>query len=146
MTGWALRKEELMSIQSPKLTHFTFGVTDLDLSLDFYSRWFGLVVIYDKRPLGSRGAWVTTRAQAELHPPDFVFVIYETDEPTRADHFGFQVETRAELDGLAESAKAEGVWIKGPVDIGGPVGSFLTLCDPSGHRWEFTWSQPLGGL
>ena len=135
-----------MPTHAPKLTHFTFGVTDLDRCLEFYARWFDLVVIYDKRPLGSRGAWLTTRAQSLLDPPDFVFVIQETPDPIPADHFGFQVEHREELDQLAAAAQAEGVWLNGPIDIGGPVGSFVTIQDPSGHRWELTWAQPIGGL
>ena len=131
---------------SSKLTHFTFGVTNLDASLEFYARWFDLVIVHDKRPMGSRGAWITTRAQAELDPPDFLFVIQEEENPVALDHFGFQVERRADLERIADAAKDAGVWVMGPIDLGGMVGTFVTIQDPDGHRWEFTCGQPIGGI
>ena len=128
-------------VLSSKLTHFTFGVTNLDASLAFYAHWFDLVIVHDKRPMGSRGALGDDSRPVEIDPPDFLFVIQEEEEPAVLDHFGFQVERREELERIAEAAKTAGVWIMGPIDLGGMVGSFVTIRDPDGHRWGiYLWS------
>ena len=127
-----------------RFTHITFAVKNMAESLEFYHQWFGLVVHLDRRPQGNT-VWITTADQSDRETPEFVLVVHE-GEISRIHHFGFQMESRADLDAVAEKAKAAGVLREGPVDVGGAVGSFLFIEDPNGHMWEFTAGQPLVGL
>jgi catechol 2,3-dioxygenase-like lactoylglutathione lyase family enzyme len=62
------------------------------------------------------------------------------------DHFGFQCDSREEVDSIAELARSQNLLIDPPTDIGGVVGYFTTIRDPDGHLIEFTFGQPLKGL
>ena len=127
-----------------RFTHLTFAVKDLAQSLAFYRKWFDLEVHLDRRPSGNT-VWITTGEQYRKTPPDFVLVLHE-GEISKIHHFGFQIEHRSDLDILAEKAKNDGILVEGPVDIGGPVGSYVFIEDPNGHIWEFTAGQPIAGL
>ena len=54
--------------------------------------------------------------------------------------------TREQLDALAAESKSAGIWVEGPVDQGGDIGSYVFVRDPNGHIWEYTWGQPFNGL
>ena len=62
------------------------------------------------------------------------------------DHFGFQCDSRAEVDHIAELARQQNILVEPPTDVGGVVGYFTTMRDPDGHLVEFTFGQPLKGL
>jgi catechol 2,3-dioxygenase-like lactoylglutathione lyase family enzyme len=64
----------------------------------------------------------------------------------RIDHFGFQCESRAEVDRIAELARQQNILAEPPADLGGVVGYFAMVRDPDGHLVEFTAGQPLKGL
>jgi lactoylglutathione lyase len=127
-----------------RLTHVTFQVKDFDESINFCKDWFQLEIHKDRRPYT---VWMTTKEQNKKETPDFIFVLEKVDSAISAvNHFGFQINDRAQLDTLAEKARARNILLEGPTDIGGVVGSFIMIKDPNGHMWEFTHGQPLGGL
>jgi catechol 2,3-dioxygenase-like lactoylglutathione lyase family enzyme len=64
----------------------------------------------------------------------------------RLDHFGFQCDSRDEVDRIAALAREQNILVEPPTDIGGVVGYFTTVRDPDGHVIEFTFGQPLKGL
>jgi predicted lactoylglutathione lyase len=64
----------------------------------------------------------------------------------RLDHFGFQCDSRNEVDQIARLAKEQDILVDPPTDVGGVVGYFTTIRDPDGHLIEFTFGQPLTGL
>ena len=64
----------------------------------------------------------------------------------RLDHFGFQCDSRAEVERLAELALTQNILVQPPLEVGGVVGYFITVRDPDGHLVEFTFGQPLKGL
>ena len=64
----------------------------------------------------------------------------------RLDHFGFQCDSRAEVDEIAELARRDNCLIDSPTEVGGVVGYFTTIRDPDSHLIEFTFGQPLKGL
>ena len=68
----------------------------------------------------------------------------EVNEPL--NHFGFQCDSREEVDRIAKRMHAEGRLVEGPVDAGGSVGYYAMVREPSGHFVEFTFGQPLAGL
>ena len=76
----------------------------------------------------------------------FVLVIVQSEVTARLDHFGFQCESRDEVDRIAGLAREQNILVEPPTDIGGVVGYFTTVRDPDGHVVEFTFGQPLKGL
>jgi predicted lactoylglutathione lyase len=78
--------------------------------------------------------------------PTFVLVIVQDEVKARLDHFGFQCDSRAEVDRIAEDAKRQGTLVQSPINAGGVVGYFAMVRDPDGHIVEFTFGQPLKGL
>ena len=78
--------------------------------------------------------------------PVFVLVVVKDEVKARLDHFGFQCESREEVDRIAELAREQNILVEPPMDIGGVVGYFTMVRDPDGHLVEFTVGQPLKGL
>ena len=76
----------------------------------------------------------------------FVLVIVQSEVTARLDHFGFQCESREEVDRIAALAREQNILVELPTDIGGVVGYFTPVRDPDGHVVEFTFGQPLKGL
>jgi len=83
---------------------------------------------------------------ADGEDPAFVLVMVQDAVKARLDHFGFQCDSRAEVDQIAELARSQDFLVDPPTDVGGVVGYFTTIRDPDGHLIEFTFGQPLKGL
>ena len=129
----------------PRWTHITINVSDLARSIQFYTSLCGLSIVRDRRPDGRHNVWLGPKTAAGADPV-FVLVLIEDEVKTRLDHFGFQCESRAEVDSIAELARAQNFLVEPPQDIGGVVGYFTMVRDPDGHLVEFTAGQPLRGL
>ena len=129
----------------PRWTHITINVSDLDRSVDFYTTICGLSIVRDRRQEGRHNVWLGPAA-AEHEIPMFVLVMVQDEVTARLDHFGFQCDSRAEVDQISAIARAENFLVDPPTDIGGVVGYFTTIRDPDGHLIEFTFGQPLKGL
>jgi catechol 2,3-dioxygenase-like lactoylglutathione lyase family enzyme len=126
-------------------THITIRVSDLDRSIDFYRSACGLSVVRDRRLEGGSTVWLGYEpAEGEL--PVYVLVLVEGEVTDRLDHFGFQCDTREEVDAIAREGERLGILAHPPTDAGGTVGYFAMLRDPDGHTVEFTYGQPLRGL
>jgi catechol 2,3-dioxygenase-like lactoylglutathione lyase family enzyme len=130
---------------SKRWTHITINVSDLDRAVDFYLQVCGLSIVRDRRPEGRRNVWLGPATPTGALPV-FVLVMLEGEVTNRLDHFGFQCDTRAEVDAMAELGRQRGILDEGPIDAGGVVGYFVVLRDPDGHLVEFTHGQPLAGL
>lgn len=126
-------------------THFTLPVIDLAGSIGFFTEVCGLTVVRDRRTEGGRTVWVGPRPVPE-GDPEFVVVLYEGEVREPLDHFGFQCDSREEVAELAARASRTGALVSGPTDAGGSVGYYAIVREPSGHRVEFTFGQPLRGL
>ena len=129
----------------PRWTHITINVSDLDRSVEFYTSVCGLSIVRDRRLEGRHNVWLGPPV-AENEDPVFVLVMVQDEVKARLDHFGFQCDTRAEVDRIAELARAQNFLVDPPTDVGGVVGYFTTVRDPDGHLIEFTFGQPLKGL
>lgn len=129
----------------PRWTHITINCSNLERSVDFYTSLCGLTIVRDRRLEGRHNVWLgpATRPDEE---PLFVLVIVQDEVKFRLDHFGFQCESRAEVDRIAELARQQDNLVEPPVDVGGVVGYFTMVRDPDGHLVEFTFGQPLKGL
>jgi len=126
-------------------THITINVRDLDRSVEFYTSVCGLSVVRDRRLEGRHNVWLGTPTPAG-EDPTFVLVMVQDEVKARLDHFGFQCESREEVDRIAEFARRQNILVEPPVDVGGVVGYFSMVRDPDGHLIEFTFGQPLKGL
>jgi lactoylglutathione lyase len=126
-------------------THITINCSNLDASVDFYTSLCGLSIVRDRRLEGRHNVWLGP-ATKPGEDPVFVLVIVQDEVKARLDHFGFQCDSRAEVDRIAEDAKRQGALVQSPIDAGGVVGYFAMVRDPDGHIVEFTFGQPLKGL
>jgi lactoylglutathione lyase len=129
----------------PRWTHITINCSNLDASVEFYTSFCGLSIVRDRRPEGRHNVWLGPATPAG-EDPIFVLVIVQDEVKNRLDHFGFQCESREEVDRIAELARQQNILAESPVDIGGVVGYFTMVRDPDGHIIEFTAGQPLKGL
>jgi len=126
-------------------THITITVSDIDRSINFYTALCGLAVLRDRRLEGGGTVWLGPRSP-DGEDPIFVLVLSEGEVTDRLDHFGFQCETREQVDAIADEAQRQGILIYPPQDSGGVVGYWTHIKDPDGHSVEFTCGQPLKGL
>ncbi len=126
-------------------THITINCSNLDASVEFYTSFCGLSIVRDRRLEGRHNVWLGPETAAG-EDPIFVLVIVQDEVKNRLDHFGFQCESREEVDRIAELARRQDILVEPPVDVGGIVGYFAMVRDPDGHIVEFTAGQPLKGL
>jgi catechol 2,3-dioxygenase-like lactoylglutathione lyase family enzyme len=126
-------------------THITINCSDIDASVDFYTSLCGLSIVRDRRLEGRHNVWLGP-ATSPSEDPVFVLVIVQDEVKSRLDHFGFQCDSREEVDRIAELAREQDILVEPPVDVGGVVGYFAMVRDPDGHIVEFTFGQPLKGL
>jgi len=126
------------------LTHLAFRARDLDASIAFYRKYAGLELIHERVDDQTRVIWL---AEAKERP-SFVLVMMhgqgnQASPPRAVDHLGFAVESRAQVDALASAAKAEGLLVLGPVEMGPVVGYICEVSDPDGNVCEFSFGQSL---
>lgn len=126
------------------LTHVALPVTDLDRSLEFYSRFAGLEVVHQRSdpPPGTRVAWIGDGTRP------FVVVLIETAEVKTPlapiAHLGVGCESREAVDRLANEAHDAGHAVWGPNDSPYPVGYWVLISDPDGHTLELAHGQEVG--
>lgn len=126
-------------------THITINCSDIDASVGFYTSFCGLSIVRDRRLEGRHNVWLGPQTQPG-EDPVFVLVIVQDEVKARLDHFGFQCDSREEVDRIASTARAQNILTQEPIDAGGVVGYFAMVRDPDGHTVEFTFGQPLKGL
>lgn len=126
-------------------THITLPLSDLDGSVRFFTEVCGLSVVRDRREEGGNTVWLGPKPPAG-EDPTFVLVAQHAPVREPLDHFGFQCTSRAEVAAIGARAAEEGSLVEGPTDLGGSVGYFVVVREPSGHLVEFTHGQPLRGL
>jgi lactoylglutathione lyase len=126
-------------------THITLPLVELDASLSFFTEVCGLCILRDRRKEGGGTVWIGPPTEPGTLPA-FVLVAFRGEVKEPLDHFGFQCNSREDVDGIAKQMDARGRLVEGPVDAGGSVGYYAIVREPSGHFVEFTFGQPLAGL
>ncbi|HYO92274.1 MAG TPA: VOC family protein [Pyrinomonadaceae bacterium] len=126
-------------------THITITVTEMERSIEFYRSMCGLQIVRDRRREGGGTVWLGYEPK-DGEDPSFVLVLMKGEVTDRLDHFGFQCDSRAEVDRIAKDASERGILASAPTDSGGSVGYWTIIRDPDGHMVEFTFGQPLRGL
>src|SRR5216683_6685211 len=96
-------------------THITINCSDIDRSVDFYTSLCGLSIVRDRRLEGRHNVWLGPATPAR-EDPVFVLVIVQDEVKARLDHFGFQCDSRAEVDRIADDARAQKILVQQPID------------------------------
>ncbi|MGE0101868.1 MAG: VOC family protein [Blastocatellales bacterium] len=125
-----------------RLDHVALLTRDVERTSKFYCDWAGMKVIHRRQDPGSthRVSWVRLEGDGN----GLIIVLVEVDEERaggRMDHFGFHVTDRAEVDSIAERARAAGILVDEPTYAGPVVGYFCTIRDPDGNILEFSCEQ-----
>jgi catechol 2,3-dioxygenase-like lactoylglutathione lyase family enzyme len=130
---------------SPSLTHIALQAQDLDATIAFYRDYCGLQIVHDRTDRGTRVVWLAEPGRER----DFIIVLMPGGrgrQPAEGDysHLGFALPSRAEVDRIAERAKAAGRLLWPPKQEPWPVGYYCGVVDPDGTMVEFSYGQPLG--
>ena len=142
------------------LTHIALPVRDLEATLAFYEKYTKLVNIHERQDpeTGLRTAWLANRRDITEQGARFVIVLIHGKLPTKItgdikeqygflksiSHLGISVESRAEVDRLAEMAREDGCLLLGPMYRNEVVGYICVVTDPDGNNLEFSVEQVLG--
>lgn len=144
-------------ITQVKLTHLAFHVANLDKSIEFYTKFTSMRTIRERfdGETQMRVAWLSDRPAGK--ETEFVIVLLEgqptllTTEKVQPQaplgpisHLGFAMETREEVDKIAELGKQNGILSFGPAYVNEVVAYICILADPDGHQVEFSYGQVLG--
>ena len=142
------------------LTHIALPVRDLEATLAFYAKYTKLVNIHERQDpeTGLRTAWLANKRDITDQGARFVIVLIHGKLPTKItgdikeqygflksiSHLGISVESRAEVDRLAEMAREDGCLLLGPMYRNEVVGYICIVTDPDGNNLEFSVEQVLG--
>ncbi|MDP8242800.1 MAG: VOC family protein [Candidatus Hinthialibacter antarcticus] len=125
----------------PKLTHIGLCVENIETSAAFYKRYVDLDVISQRQENEMRVAWLGNPAVNST----FIIVLLEMEhqqsESPSFHHLGLQVESKEEVDAIAQTAKQDGILIEDPADHGPVAGYLCIVRDPDGNGVEFSYGQ-----
>lgn len=125
-----------------RLDHLALLTRDAERAARFYCEWAGMEVVHDRQDEGSTHRVIWVRLAGDRG--GLIIVLVEVDEQRPKgymDHFGFHVESRAEVDRIAGRAREEGRLVDEPQYAGPVVGYFCTISDPEGNLLEFSAEQ-----
>lgn len=131
---------------APTLTHVALHVRDISASIQFYRRFCDLAVVHERSAgHGQSVVWLAEEGREQ----ELIFVLlsggHGKDPPDdEYGHLGFACASRADVDRVAEEARAAGCLVWEPRDEPYPVGYYCGLKDPDGNFVEFSFGQPLG--
>jgi lactoylglutathione lyase len=142
------------------LTHVALPVRDLDATLAFYERYTTLRKIQERYEpeTGLRSVWLANARDVTDAAARFVLVLICGRLPSHItgdikeeygflrsiSHLGISLNSRADVDRVAEMAKADGSLVLGPRYMNPVVGYICLLRDPDGNQLEFSVEQVLG--
>jgi catechol 2,3-dioxygenase-like lactoylglutathione lyase family enzyme len=132
------------TLTEPRWTHVAIPVSDLDRSIEFYTTLTPLVVVAHNEDDSGRGAWLSNDKQVDS---PFVLVLSEMDRgrPIRTlgpfAHLGIELPGKADVDAIAERARAMGMLEWEPQQLAEHIGYVCAARDPDGNVIEFSWNQ-----
>ncbi|XRG76910.1 ArsI/CadI family heavy metal resistance metalloenzyme [Rossellomorea sp. GAMAL-10_SWC] len=118
-----------------KYVHVGVNVTNLEASIAFYQKVFGLVPVKVKEGY----------AKFLLENPGLNFTLNVRDQVAgnQVNHFGFQVETAEEILAHKERLEKEGFFAREEMDTTCcyAVQDMFWVTDPDGNEWEFFYTK-----
>ncbi len=135
----------LSRLVRPSLTHLAIHAEDLSRCVEFYQSYCSMVICHEREDNGTRVAWLAEPGRET----DIVIVIIGGGSASHQNdgdfsHLGFAVESREQVDALADRARRDGCLVWPPRQEPHPVGYFCGVRDPNGNCVEFSYGQPLG--
>lgn len=133
-------------LTSPRWTHIALPSSDLDAAIAFYEEFTPLVLLSRREDDDGQSAWLSHAKQTE-NPFVLVLVMFWRDQgqpqPIMAPfaHIGIEMPERADVDRIADRARAAGCLTWEPQDIGPPVGYVCAITDPDGNVVEISHDQ-----
>jgi lactoylglutathione lyase len=133
-------------LTTPRWTHIALPSLDIDASVDWYLRYTPLGVLDRREDADGKSAWLAHEGQVE-NPFVLVLVMFYGSQGQAQPqlgpfaHLGIEVPERADVDRLAERARAEGCLHWEPTDMPAPVGYICALKDPDGNVIEISHNQ-----
>ncbi|MEB3180140.1 MAG: VOC family protein [Nostocaceae cyanobacterium] len=126
------------------LTHIALPVSNIEQSIEFYSKYAEMQVIHQRidRETGVAVVWISDQTRP------FVIVLIQTDSVhpilSPLAHLGVGCKSREHMDALCDMARQEGVLLQEQKDSGYPIGYWAFLRDPDGHTLELSYGQEIG--
>ena len=129
-----------MKIES--VNHVALQVRDAEKSAQFYQDYCGMEIVHSRQDGDIHVRWVRLPNQKD----GFMIVLLETLADLSAavgsmDHIGIYVESRKDVDDVAERARGAGILVEGPLYAGEIVGYYCMIQDPDGNLVEFSCEQ-----
>jgi catechol 2,3-dioxygenase-like lactoylglutathione lyase family enzyme len=133
--------------RGPRWTHIALPASDIDRSIEWYTRFTPLELLDRRQDADGYSAWLGHSDQADT-PFILVLVSFIEDQgkgpqPIMAPfaHIGIEVPTREDVDRIAEQARAEGCLHWPPTDMPDPIGYICAINDPDGNVIEISHNQ-----
>ncbi len=141
------------------MTHIAIHVRRLDDTVAFYERYTTMRKVQERfdEHEGLRTAWLHDERDVDAGGGrNFIIVLLEGEvnpdivpaplvyggiQPI--SHLGFSMDTREEVDAVAEMAAADGILNLGPAHLNDDVGYIAFVRDPDGNQLEFSHGQDL---
>ncbi|WP_055478518.1 VOC family protein [Sphaerimonospora mesophila] len=150
-----------MTTRNSVLTHIALPVRDLDAQLEFYAKYTSMKVIHQRvdEQTKLRTAWIANERDLTEEAARFVIVLIEGSLPrqivgeemeeqytflTSISHLGISVDSRDDVDRIADMAREDGILLLGPLYRNEVVGYICFVRDPDGNNIEFSVEQVLG--
>lgn len=147
LAGQASDVEHTTGPSGPRWTHIALPSSDIDKSIEWYTRFTPLELLDRREDADGQSAWLGHSDQPE-NPFILVLVSFFKDQgkgpqPTMAPfaHIGIEVPTRADVERVADQAKAAGCLHWPPTDMPDPVGYICAITDPDGNVIEISHNQ-----
>jgi lactoylglutathione lyase len=133
-------------VHEARLTHIALPVKNMAVTKEWYAQYTPLVPVHERlaEPVdGHEENQVLWLGHDDGTP--FVIVFIETDDANRQmgpiGHLGIELESEAEVDRIAEMAKADGCLHWEVTRHPPPVGYICAASDPDGNVIEFSFEQ-----
>lgn len=131
---------------SPRWTHVALPVNDVAVSVAWYERYTPLRPLDVRRDADGDTAWL---GHPEPTDTPFILVLVSLDATRGTSqrqlgpfgHLGIELPTQAEVDAVAELARADGCLAWEPARYPAPVGYVCAAVDPDGNVVEFSFDQ-----
>ena len=132
---------------SMRWTHIALPCTDMDRTIDWYTRFTPLELLDRREDADGQGAWLGHPDQGDK-PFILVLVSFFRDQasgphPVMAPfaHIGIEVPSKEQIDEIARRGEAEGCLVWPPQMMPPPIGYICALTDPDGNMIEFSYDQ-----